>query len=88
MFFLYIFLCIFYIGKNRQVAKIQKAWSVHRAYQFQQAILAKEENARLMRVLALVVRCRWRAKNAKKIRNFCIDYSTVCSKLNSKIENN
>ena len=42
-----------------------------------------------MRVLALVVRCRWRAKNAKKIRNFCIDYSTVrfkieimkCSKL-------
>ena len=71
------FLFVSFIGKNRQVAKIQKAWSVHRAYQFQQAILAKEENARLMRVLALVVRCRWRAKNAKKIRNFCIDYSTV-----------
>ena len=64
-------------GKNRVASKIQKCWKDHRAFEFEKAIAAKEENARLMRLLALVLRCRWRAKSAAKIRQFCIDYSTI-----------
>ena len=62
------------LGRSRFAVKIQNSWRTFLEYRFQEKLELNKRNAHMMRMLAFMVRCKWRTRTAARVRSFCTDY--------------
>ncbi len=73
------------LGQSRFAMKIQNSWRFFLERRFQQKMELNKRNAHMMRMLAFMVRCKWRTRTAARVRRFCSDYVDHTSRFGTAI---